>query len=84
MRPKSLQHAALLRARDFAGGVSHLGRKIGIGADSLDAMLHGTVAIPSWLFLRLVDYLNEVETSGAQPRDFPPDWQDMPDGQRPH
>jgi hypothetical protein len=47
-------------------------------------MLHGTEAIPSWLFHRVVDYLNEVEASGVQPRDFPANWRDMPDGEQRH
>jgi hypothetical protein len=71
----SLQVAALKRARDLAGGVSYLARKLGIGVNSLDDMLHDKEPVPSWVFVRAVDFINEAETTGATPPGFPEDWQ---------
>ena len=76
---QSLQQAALKRARDIAGGVTFLGRAIQIPADALDAMIHGRAAIPTWLFLRVVDYVNEAEAKGMAP----PRSVDDPDVSRP-
>jgi hypothetical protein len=76
-KKSSLQVAALKRARDLAGGVSYLARKLGIGANSLDDMLHDKEPVPSWVFLRAVDFINEAETSGVTPPGFPEDWQEQ-------
>jgi hypothetical protein len=54
----------LRRARDLAGGVSLLGRVLQVSADALDDMLHGKSPIPTWLFLRAVDYVNDAEQAG--------------------
>jgi hypothetical protein len=67
--------AALKRARDLAGGVSYLARRIGIGADTLDEMLHGTEDIVSWVFLRAIDFIQDAEAANAVPPGFPPDWE---------
>jgi hypothetical protein len=75
-RKSSIQVAALRRARDLAGGVSYLARKLGIGANALDDMLHDKEPVPSWVFLRAVDFINEAATSGATPPGFPEDWQE--------
>ena len=74
-RKSSIQLAALKRCRDLAGGVSFLARKIGIGSDSLDGMLHENEPIPDWIFLRAVDFLNEAEAAGTTPPGFPEDWE---------
>jgi hypothetical protein len=76
-KKSSLQVAALQRARDLAGGVSYLARKLGIGANSLDDMLHDKEPVPSWVFLRAVDFINEAETSGKTPPGLPEDWQEQ-------
>jgi hypothetical protein len=60
----SVQAALLRRARDLAGGVSLLARVLQVSANELDDMLHGKTPIPTWLFLRGVDYVNEVEQAG--------------------
>jgi hypothetical protein len=60
----SVQAALLRRARDLAGGVSLLGRALEVSAYELDDMLHGKTQIPTWLFLRGVDYVNDVEQAG--------------------
>jgi hypothetical protein len=65
MRPKTLQQAAMKRALDLAGGVTFLSNKVGVSAYALDAMLSGTEEIPMWLFLRVVDYINEAEAAGV-------------------
>ncbi len=53
--------ATLKRARQMAGGTPELGRALGIGRTSLEAMLLEREAIPTWLFLRIVDYINDAE-----------------------
>jgi hypothetical protein len=71
-RQISIQQATLYRARDLAGGVSYLSRALLIGANELDEMLHGRMQIPSWIFLRAVDYVNENETHPDAPLGAPP------------
>jgi hypothetical protein len=75
-RGLSLQLVALRRARDLAGGVSLLARKMGIGAYMLDDMLHDKEPIPQWVFLRAVDFINEAEANDATPTGMPDDRQD--------
>jgi hypothetical protein len=70
-KPVSLQEAILRRARDLAGGVSYLAKHLSVSADELDAMLHGQVAIPSWLVLRTIDFVNEMAVRGLQTAGFP-------------
>jgi hypothetical protein len=60
----SVQAALLRRARDLAGGVSLLAKALQVSAYDLDDMLHAKAAIPTWLFLRAVDYVNDVEQAG--------------------
>jgi hypothetical protein len=64
---ESIQQATLRRARDLAGGVSFLARRIGVSADVLDAMIHGRDDTPAWIFLRAADYINEAEQNEAAP-----------------
>lgn len=66
--------ATLRRARDLAGGVSYLGRKLGIGVNSLDAMIHGNQDIPQWLFLQAAEFVAEAETARETPPGFPVNW----------
>ena len=80
MEKKSLQRAALHVARDLAGGVTYLARKLGVGVNSLDEMLHGKTEVASWVFLRAVDFINEERDESYIPPGFPPDWRDQPSG----
>ena len=80
---KNLQQAVLAYARDLAGGVTYLARKVGMGADSLDAMLHGAEPIPSWVFLRAVDFVNEAREQKTSPRGLPENWLDFLEGSAP-
>ncbi len=73
----TLQHAALRRARDLAGGVSYLAKHLHLTANDLDDMLHGREPIPTWVFLRAVDFVNEAESRGAPPPGFPEDWEEQ-------
>jgi hypothetical protein len=57
----SVQAGLLRRARDLAGGVSLLARALQVSANDLDEMLHGKAPVPAWLFLRAVDYVNDLE-----------------------
>ena len=75
-KKKSLQQAALHVARDLAGGVTYLSRKLGIGVNSLDAMLHGREDIPEWVFLRAVDFVNEERDADFVPPGFPRNWRE--------
>lgn len=59
---QSVYLAALKRARDYAGGASGLSKRIGLSADTLDAMLHEHESIPGWVFIRVLDYINDVES----------------------
>ena len=44
----------------MAGGVTFLSHAVNVTAKDLDDFLHGREPIPEWLFLRVLDYLNEV------------------------
>jgi hypothetical protein len=57
----SVQTALLRRARDLAGGVSLLAKALQLSAYELDDMLHAKTPVPTWLFLRAVEYVNEAE-----------------------
>lgn len=67
---QSVYLAALKRARDYAGGVSALSKRIGLSADALDSMLHERESIPGWVFIRVLDYINDVE-SNREPAFWP-------------
>ncbi len=79
MLKETLQQVALRRARDLAGGVSYLSHRLGVSAHDLDAMMHGTEQIPTWVFLRAVDFINEAEGQKTPPPGFPENWQDQDD-----
>jgi hypothetical protein len=74
---ESVYQATLRRARDLAGGVSYLARSLGIGVYALDAMIQGAETVPTWVFVRAVDYINEVEARSTPPPGLPANWQDM-------
>jgi hypothetical protein len=81
----TIQRATLHRARDLAGGVTFLARKLQIPTNEVDDMLHGRAPIPNWVFLRAVDYVNEHETNPAGPLGSPPGMQaphHKPEGSR--
>jgi hypothetical protein len=44
----------------MAEGIAALGRWLGVGANQLLPMLDGTAPIPVWVFLRAVDFINEI------------------------
>lgn len=71
---ESVRQATLRRARDLAGGVSYLARRLGIGVNALDAMIHGNEEAPQWVFLRAVEFVADAEASRAVPPGFPADW----------
>ena len=64
MREETVQQATLRRARDLAGGVSLLAHKVGVSANDLDAMMHGLKRTPSWVLLRVADFINDMELQG--------------------
>jgi hypothetical protein len=76
----SVQRALLELARDYAGGVSYLARKLEVGFHSLDAMLVGNEEIPEWVFVRAVEYVNQRQAEGTPPPGLPADWQDALSG----
>jgi hypothetical protein len=61
----NLHLAMLKKARDVAGGVTFLARKVEVSTDYLEAMLHQREEIPRWVFLRLVDYF--ISSDGGIP-----------------
>jgi hypothetical protein len=71
MAQLSLQQAALKRAIDLVGGVSQLGLALEVAANDLDIFMAGREATPNWLFLRVVDFLNEMETAATLDLRFP-------------
>jgi hypothetical protein len=78
MIPQTMEQVVLRRARDLAGGVSHLSHKIGVRALDLDTFIQGHEPIPRWLFLRALDFLGEAEDASEAPPGFPSDWRDHP------
>lgn len=75
---ETVRQATLRRARDLAGGVSYLGRRLGIGVNSLDAMIHGNQETPQWLFLQAAEFVAEAESAGETPPGFPANWDTSP------
>ncbi len=69
----SVQVATLERARDLAGGVTYLAAHLEVGVDKVESMLQQKEVVPTWLFLRAVDFLNE--RSGTTPPGLPDDWE---------
>ncbi len=72
---ETVRQATLRRARDLAGGVSFLGRKLGIGVNALDAMIHGNQDTPQSIFLQAAEFVADAETSRATPPGFPKNWE---------
>jgi CheY-like chemotaxis protein len=72
---ETVRQATLRRARDLAGGVSFLGRKLGIGVNALDAMIHGNQDTPQSIFLQAAEFVADAETSRATPPGFPENWE---------
>jgi len=66
---KQIQHAILERASELAGSVERLAQVLLIPPEALHTYLRGD-PIPTWLFLRTVDYVNEVQagTPSSTPR----------------
>lgn len=75
VRKDLVRIGALKRARDLAGGVSFLARRLGVGVDSLDAMIQGREEVPGWVFIKAVDFIREADDAGAVPPGFPPNWE---------
>ena len=70
--PKDLiRIGALKRARDLAGGVSFLARRLGVGVNALDAMIQGHEAVPAWVFIKAVDFIQHADDTAATPPGFP-------------
>ena len=61
MKNEPTRLASLNRARDLAGGVSVLGKELSLSPSVLDAMIHDKAPIPSWLFLKVIDYIERKE-----------------------
>ncbi len=75
VRRDLVRTGALKRARDLAGGVSYLARRLGVGASSLDAMIQGYEEVPAWVFIKSVDFIREADEAGVIPPGFPPNWE---------
>jgi hypothetical protein len=76
VRPISDPVAVLKKARELAGGVTFLGRRIGVGASQLDRYLHGQEPVPETVFRRALDFLSETSTPGYVPPGFPASWRE--------
>lgn len=73
---ETVQQATLRRARDLAGGVTYLGRKLGVGVNALDAMLCGKEETPQWIFLKAAEFVARSEEAKVTPPGFPANWDD--------
>jgi len=76
VRPIPDPVAVLKKARELAGGVTFLGRRIGVGASQLDLYLHGQEAVPETVLRRAFDFLSEASTPGYVPPGFPASWRE--------
>lgn len=72
---ETARQATLRRARDLAGGVSFLGRQLGVGVNALDAMLWGTEEVPTGVFLKAAEFIAGAEEAGSVPPGFPANWE---------
>lgn len=70
--PQGFQREALARTCEALGDVSILARRLGVATEALQSMVEGREAIPTWLFLRTVDLLNEHQAQNAPPTSDPP------------
>jgi hypothetical protein len=73
MSSESIQQATLMRASVLAGGVKKLGSFLKLPATDLSKWIEGTQMVPTWVFLRAVDYVNQAEAAGlsSMPRPDP-------------
>lgn len=78
MTNETVQQVAVRRARDFAGGVTYLSHHVGVTAHDLDDFIHGKAPVPQWLFFRVIDFLNDIESRKTPPPGFPDNWRDAP------
>jgi hypothetical protein len=62
----NVQIATLKRALELAPDTESLERALGLGSRRLDAMLEGHEPIPTWVFLRAVDFINEKAGPAAR------------------
>lgn len=76
---KSIQRATLELAIQRAGSKAALSRKLGPNPDTLEKMVTGESDIPMWLFLRIVDHLNEIHFSGLDDALSHANYQDAPE-----
>jgi hypothetical protein len=74
-KESTIHVSALKRARDLSGGVTYLARKLGIDAKVLDAMMTEKEPVPKWLFMQVVQFITEAESTGKTPPGFPEDWE---------
>jgi hypothetical protein len=63
--------------------VSFLARLIQMPTLNLEDMLHERVAIPNWVFLRAVDFINECEAQSIAPPGMPGNWRELSDRHKP-
>lgn len=56
-----VQRRALEKARTIVGGLDKLAAAFRLPAGELQRLLDGAEEIPSWVFLRAVDVINEFE-----------------------
>lgn len=60
----TVQYAALAQALKFAGGPEGLAAKLQVPAGFIETLLKGAEPIPQWVFLKIVDYINEQLENG--------------------
>ena len=70
--PATFQRETLRRASREVGDLGHLSGRLGVPAESLRAMVEGREVVPTWLFLRTVDLLNDHAAQSGPPASDPP------------
>jgi len=58
---ESVQVATLKWGVQVAGSIFELARRVGLADSSIRAFLDGSERMPNWVFLRLVDYVNDEQ-----------------------
>lgn len=68
----TFQRETLSRACKALGRDTVLSGRLGVPLEQLQSMLEGREPVPTWLFLKTVDLINDHEAQHASPTSDPP------------
>jgi hypothetical protein len=68
----SIQQATLQHAKLIAGSLHRLSTAISVPTEDLTKWLDGSEPVPTWVFLRAVDYVNEAESREQRQHPYAP------------